>query len=158
MLSPLFVILERKGISRQVAFVPLPLFLSPSRLLFDLSTPIPYNYSLCYFSQGIFCFYLHNIQRKTSIQAELEKQEKHNTFVDKREKEVLDTKGLSSHELVKMKFEKLLGRAPKERGVPKKKNLYNLAVILCLPIAFNSFLFSFSSLFSTLSLLLSIFL
>ena len=59
----------------------------------------------------------------------MEKQEKHNTFIDKREKEPINTKSLSSHELVKMKFDKLLGRAPKERGAHKKKNVYNLVVI-----------------------------
>jgi hypothetical protein len=82
----------------------------------------------------------------------MEKQEKHNVFIDKREKETLNTRNFSSHELVKMKFDKLLGKAPKERGGTKRKNVFNLAVCCSLlsPFlcpTFSSSLISVSILF-----------
>eukprot|EP01111_Echinosteliopsis_oligospora_P006551 TRINITY_DN2074_c0_g1_i1.p1 TRINITY_DN2074_c0_g1~~TRINITY_DN2074_c0_g1_i1.p1 ORF type:complete len:800 (+),score=286.95 TRINITY_DN2074_c0_g1_i1:329-2728(+) len=54
------------------------------------------------------------------------KQETHNKFVDKREQHKVEIKSMSEHELVKMKFNQLMGKIPKERSVKKNKNIYNL--------------------------------
>lgn len=65
----------------------------------------------------------------------MDREEKHNTFVDTREQKANEIKGMSEHELIKMKFDKLTGKSSKERGGGlKRKNIFNLAV--CFDILF----------------------